>query len=389
MLFHRAIKKRFTIFEELKCCQMPFLKKIIVQNFRNIELQELSFSPNINCICGNNGEGKTNLLDAVHYLSLTKSVFGLSDKFNFRHGCDSFAISGTYGMESGLETKIAVSVQDGAEKKVRRDDKPYSRLSDHIGVIPIVMVCPSDSAMVSESGEERRRFVNGVLSQMDREYLSGLQQYNKLLLSRNKLLKDGVSDGAYLSVLDQKMESVAGSVFEKRTRFVERLIPLVSDLYGTISGGTERISISYRSDLQKGLLFDLLQGSIEKDRVLKYTSVGLQRDDFIFELDGYPIRKCGSQGQQKSFLVALKFAQYEIMKQAYGFPPVLLLDDLFDKLDMNRVSNLLKMVAGNDFGQIFLTDCNKVRLNSIVKGLTGESAFFETVGGKFSDGRRE
>ena len=366
---------------------MPVLQKIAVQDFRNIAFQELSFSPNINCVSGNNGVGKTNLMDAIWYLSMTKSAFASSDRFNFRHGTDGFAIAGTYDMGGELPVRFSVHVNYKGEKKVRRDDKVYSRISEHIGVLPIVMVSPSDTSLVSESGDDRRRFVNSVLSQMDREYLSAMLQYNRLLFQRNKMLKDGCRDEELLSVFDERMEGYADTVFKARETFVKDLMPIVSDHYTTLSGGRETVSISYQSDLRKGSLADLLRDSREKDFALGYTSAGVQRDDFLFKMDGYPIRRCGSQGQQKSFLVSLKFSQYEIMKSRYGFPPTLLLDDVFDKLDMGRISNLLGMVAGSDFGQIFITDSNKVRMSGIVDNLTADRAYFEAEGGEFKEVR--
>ena len=373
------------IFATKTSYRMPTLKKIAIQDFRNIVLQELSFSPNINCVSGNNGEGKTNLMDAIWYLSMTKSAFSSTDRFNFRHGTDAFAISGVFDMGDGLQTRFSVRVDSKGEKKVRRDDKPYSRVADHIGVLPIVMVSPSDISLVSESGEDRRRFVNSVLSQMDREYLSAVQQYNRLLFQRNKMLKDGTFDDSLLGIFDERMGEYASRVYQSRESFIKDLEPVVSEYYKALSGGKETVSVSYVSDLAKAPLEDLLKASREKDLALRYTTSGVQRDDFIFKMDGYPIRRCGSQGQQKSFLVSLKLAQYEIMKKRYGFPPTLLLDDAFDKLDMGRIGNLLGMVAGSDFGQIFITDSNKVRMAGIVDKLTADRAYFEAVGGEFKE----
>ncbi len=363
---------------------MPVLEKIIISDFRNIELQELEFSPNINCISGNNGEGKTNLLDAIHYLSMTKSAFSTSDRFTFRHGTDEFSLSGVYKMENGLSSRFSLKMNSKGDKKVRRDDKPYARVSEHVGVLPIVMVSPSDISMVSESGDERRRFVNAVLSQMDREYMTSLQQYNRLLLQRNKMFKEMNPDRSLLEVIDIRMAALAEPVYNKRRQFVEELKPVVSEYYRILSGGSELVDIEYESDMAKGPLDSLLAASFEKDRVLKYTTAGIQRDDFAFRMDGWPIRRHGSQGQQKSFLVSLKFAQYEIMKKNYGFAPLLLLDDVFDKLDMTRISNLLQMVSGSDFGQIFITDSNKVRMSGIVDALTQDRAYFETTSGTFT-----
>ena len=362
---------------------MPILEKIIISDFRNIEFQELEFSPNINCISGNNGEGKTNLLDAVYYLSMTKSAFAASDKYTFRHGTEEFSIAGTYRMENGLSSRFALHTSSKGEKKIKRDDKPYTKVSEHVGVLPVVIVSPADVSMVSESGEERRKFVNAVLSQMDHEYLVALQQYNRLLLQRNKMLKDMNPDRSLLEVIDMRMAALAEPVYKARKKFVDDLRPIVREYYRLVSGGSEEVDITYETELDKAPLDEILAVSFEKDRALRYTSAGVQRDDFVFTMNGWPLRRHGSQGQQKSFLVSLKFAQYEIMKKSYGFAPLLRLDDVFDKLDMGRISNLLQMVSGKDFGQIFITDSNKVRMSGIVDGLTQDRAYFETSAGTF------
>ncbi len=354
---------------------MPVLKKIVVQDFRNIRFQELSFSPNINCISGNNGEGKTNLLDAIYYLSMTKSAFPAPDRCNFRYGTDGFTVGGTYAMENGLESRFSIKVAEG-EKKLVRDDKPYVRMGEHIGVLPVVMVSPGDIALVSDSGEERRRLVNAVLSQMDREYLAAVQAYNRLLAQRNKLLKDALPDTSLLAVLGQKMAGYAAVIQAARARLTEALEPVVAEYYRLISGGGESVSVQYRADA--------FVPNLDRDFQLRYTSSGPQRDDLLFSMNGHPIRRAGSQGQQKSFLVALKFAQYEVMKRAYGFAPMLLLDDVFDKLDLGRIANLIGMVAGSDFGQIFITDTDKPRLSGIVDRITEDRAYFDTVDGVFT-----
>lgn len=363
---------------------MPILEKIVISDYRNIQLQELEFSPNVNCISGNNGEGKTNLLDAVYYMSMTKSAFVASDRFNMRHGTDEFSLAGTYRMENGLSSRFSLKMTSKGEKKVKRDDKPYQKISEHVGVLPVVMVSPADVSMVSESGEERRRFVNSVLSQMDREYMSAMQQYNRLLLQRNTMLKDSEPDRSLLEVIDMRMSMLAEPIYQARKRFIEQLKPIVAEYYKTLSGDSEQVNIEYESELSKAGLDQLLAASFDRDRIMKHTTTGIHRDDFAFSMNGHPIRRFGSQGQQKSFLVSLKFAQYEIMKRSYGFAPILLLDDVFDKLDIGRISNLLQMVASNDFGQIFITDSNKVRMSGIVDELTQDRAYFETVGGTFS-----
>lgn len=362
---------------------MPNLKKIVVSDFRNIAFQELAFSPNVNCISGNNGEGKTNLLDAIYYLSMTKSAFPAPDKYNFRYGTDGFTIGGTYGMENGLESRFSIQVKEG-EKKLVRDDKPYGRLGEHIGVLPVVMVSPGDTALVSESGEERRRLSNAVLSQMDAEYLAAVQGYTRLLQQRNKVLKEMGADASLLDVLDQRMAPMAAAIYARRKQFAQDLQPVVAEYYRLISGGGESVAISYKSDLENASLTELFAAHRERDFMLRYTSCGVQRDDFLFTMDGHPIRRAGSQGQQKSFLVALKFAQYEIMKRSYGFAPMLLLDDVFDKLDLGRISNLISMVAGADFGQIFITDTDRARLSGIVDRITEDRAYFVTEKGVFT-----
>ena len=362
---------------------MPTLKKIVVQDFRNIIFQELSFSPNVNCISGNNGEGKTNLLDAIYYLSMTKSAFPAPDTANFRFGTEGFTLGGTYAMENGLESRFALKLtRDG--KKLVRDEKPYARMGEHVGVLPVVMVSPGDIALVSESGEERRRLSNAVLSQMDREYLAAIQAYNRLLAQRNKILKDPAPDPALLEVVDARMVAPAAMVHSARARLAADLQPVVASYYKLISGGGEEVSIEYKSDLENRSLQEVFASHREQDFRLRYTASGIQRDDFLFSMNGHPIRRAGSQGQQKSFLVALKFAQYEVMKRAYGFAPMLLLDDVFDKLDLHRISNLIGMVAGADFGQIFITDTDAARLSGIVDRITEDRAYFTAHAGEFS-----
>ena len=363
---------------------MAVLEKIIIGDFRNIESAEMTFSPKINCICGNNGEGKTNLVDAIHYLSMTKSAFQNSDRQNFRYGTSQFTISGFYLLPDGLSTRFTVQVSGDGEKKLRRDGKAVKRVSDHIGQFPVVLVSPSDTMLVSDSGEYRRRFVNAVLSQMDAKYLSDLQMYNRYLAQRNKLLKEPSPDRGLLGVLAGKMSELSEGIFEARKDFARDLLPLAREYYRLISGGRECIGISYSSDLSKGSLADILASCIEKDMALGFTSAGLQRDDLQFTLDSHSIRSAGSQGQQKSFLVALKFAQYELMRSGYGFPPILLLDDVFDKLDMDRVSNLIEMVSGSAFGQIFITDSNKVRLQGIVDRFAEDRRYIEASSGSFT-----
>lgn len=367
---------------------MATLEKIFVQNFRNITSAQLRFCPGVNCICGDNGQGKTNLLDAIHYLSMTKSAFGYSDANCIRYGCGSFAISGTFRMQDGLQSTFSIDA-DGLSKTVRRDGKSYPRLGAHIGVLPVVVVSPQDGALVSESGEGRRRFINAVLSQMDPLYLQSLQRYNRLLAQRNRCLKEAVVDDGLLDVVDCQMSECADSICARRAEFVCLLEGIVSPYYDRLSGSKETVGISYRSDLVRGgqvccgSLKDILAGNLARDKFLKYTTSGIQRDDFIFTMGSHPIRSCGSQGQQKSFLVALKLSQYDIMRSSYGYPPIMLLDDVFDKLDTGRILNLLEVVSGNDCGQIFVTDTNRQRMESIVEGIAGDALYFNAENGEF------
>lgn len=366
---------------------MSVLEKITVKDFRNIAFAELSFSPRINCICGSNGQGKTNLLDAIHYLSLARSAFSSSDAPCFRYGTDSFAVSGLCRMPDSIISRFTLNVTKGGSKVMKRDDKAYARLSAHLGAMPAVMVSPQDSSLVSESGQERRRFVDAVLSQTDPQYLAALQKYNRALTQRNCLLKETETNDDLLDVLDVSMASSAAVIVAKRDSFAVELNEAVVAYYSSLSGSQEEVSIVYRPDLGSGCGQDAALASFKsarkRDHIMKYTTVGVQRDEFEFNLNGYPIRKYGSQGQQKSFLVALKLAQYDIMKRRYGFPPVLLLDDVFDKLDADRMSNMLKLVCNGDYGQIFITDTNRERMESIVRGLSADAKYFEARNGEF------
>ena len=363
---------------------MPKLEKITIQNWRNIKLQELGFSAEMNCVCGNNGEGKTNLLDAIYYLSMTKSAFGPSDKYNFRHSCNEFALAGTYLREDSIRDKYSIKVNSKGEKKLLQNGKAYSKISEHIGKLPIVMVCPSDSALISEGGEDRRRFVSSVMSQMDREHLTELQKYNKLLAQRNSLLKSEKCTDDVLESIDYLMDRCASRIFEDRVKFCEEISPRIKHYYELFSASRESVELEYRSDLHKGSLSELLKASRGKDLMNQFTGSGIQRDDFIFLMNGMPIRKTGSQGQQKCFLLALKFAQYELMKSNYGYPPILLLDDIFDKLDLRRSEKLLEMVCGKEFGQIFLSDTSMDRVLNIIKKFTTESICYKVKNGEFS-----
>ena len=357
------------------------LRKITLHDFKNISDASLEFSPKFNLISGNNGAGKTNLLDAVYYLSMTKSFFSTSDQYVYAFGKEEAIASGLYVMDDGCEERVAVAVRKGG-KQFQRGGKPYERLSDHVGLVPVVMVSPADTSLINDSGEERRKYLNSILSQTDREYLRHIQQYNQLLLRRNHLLKEGSPSLLLLETISERMEPHAAYVHESRSMLCSKLQPIISEFYALVSGNAEEVSLEYRSDLEEATLTELLARDAERDRILRFTSSGIQRDEVSFGLGGHPLRKCGSQGQQKTFLLALKLAQFTFMKDNYGLTPILLLDDVFDKLDMGRVESLLSVVARDDFGQIFITDSNKVRISETMARLEADRAEFFVSGGK-------
>lgn len=358
-----------------------YLSKLLALNFKNISNLELSFIPRINCLTGMNGAGKSNILDAIYSLSMTKSYFSHIELRSINYNASRASITGEYIREDGSKEIIALQIDREEGKLLKRNSKPYKRFSEHIGLIPIVMISPYDTALVNESGEERRRFLNSILSQLDNDYLRHIQNYQKLLNQRNRLLKYEGGNGDLLDILSQQMSQNGALLFKKRADFVERMRPIVQRYYEAISGGKEKISIEYRSDLSKGDLYTLLKECREQDRAIRHTTVGIHRDDLIFRMNGTPIKFGGSQGQQKSFLISLKFAQYEIMKELFGRSPILLLDDLFDKLDIDRIQSLLNIVSSNLFSQVFITDSNKVRVEEVLKLNGHDAALFKVENG--------
>lgn len=360
---------------------MMFLRRIIIRDFKNIRSADISFSPKINCICGNNGEGKTSLLDAVYYLSMTKSFLSVSDRYTYTYGQDGAVIHGTYSDVEGAEEDIAVSVRADGAKTIKRNGKTYKRLSEHIGRIPVVMTAPSDISLIHDSGEERRRFLNMMISQIDREYLRCAVLYNSLLKQRNAALKQENTPDLLLETISGRMCAPASYIHAKRREAVSMLSARTGEFYNLICGGRESVEIGYRSDLDKTDAAGLFSSSLGKDRAAGYTTSGIHRDDLLLSMDGYPMRRCASQGQQKSFLIALKMAQYQVMSQSFGRRPVLLFDDLFDKLDAGRVAALIRMVVEGDFGQIFITDTDEERLRKIVGGITDQGRFYNVSAG--------
>lgn len=345
------------------------LKKLTLTNFKNYELNELELSPKINCFVGNNGVGKTNILDAIHYLSLTKSFFNNIDGINIRHGEDYFILQGTF-LNNGEEEQIYCAYQRQKHKLLKKNGKEYQKLSDHVGKFPVVMISPADSSLITEGSEERRRFLNKIISQYNPEYLDSILRYNKALQQRNKLLKDFKSSGRFdnevLSIWDAQLIKYGSYVFSEREILINELIPVFQDYYSTISSGKESVKLKYRSHLSEGNFQEALLNSIEKDRFLEYTTVGIHKDDLILEMNDFSVKSLGSQGQQKSYLVALKLAKFDYIKKKSGFPPVLLLDDIFDKFDADRVEQIIKLSGNKRFGQIFITDTHQSRLQDML-----------------------
>ena len=345
------------------------LKKLTLTNFKNYELNELEFSPKINCFVGNNGVGKTNILDAIHYLSLTKSFFNSIDSISVRHGEDYFIIQGTF-VRDNEEDQIYCAFQKQKQKLLKRNGKEYHRLSDHVGRYPVVMISPADSALITEGSEDRRKFMNKIISQYNAEYLDSILRYGKALQQRNKLLKDqnssGKADSEILSIWDAQLVKYGNYVYNEREILINELIPVFQEYYSLISSGREKVKLKYRSHLSEGDFTEALQNSITKDRYLEYTTVGIHKDDLLLEMDDYSVKSLGSQGQQKSYLVALKLAKFDYIKRKAGFSPVLLLDDIFDKFDADRVEQIIRLVGNQRFGQIFITDTHQNRLQDIL-----------------------
>lgn len=339
------------------------LRDISLIGFKNIAEQQLTLSEGINCLVGDNGAGKTNVLDAVHYLSMAKSMLSMTDSQSVRHGDEFFMLDGRFACDDGRAEQVSCSYSRRSGKTLKRNGKEYERLSDHVGAFPIVVVSPSDTALISDSAEERRRYLNSFISQIDRSYLTALIRYNAALAERNKLLKTSPAEDM-LAIYDRMLADSGEVIYRRRADIIGQMTPLVERYYALLSEDREKVEIAYRSELAERPLTELLLASRQRDFVNEYTTCGIHRDDMVLGIGGYPLRKYGSQGQQKSFLVALKLAQYTLLSEHRGERPILLLDDLFDKLDMRRVAQLLALVSGERFGQILITDCNKVRLQS-------------------------
>ena len=347
-----------------------FLKKLSIVSFKNYGQAEFNFSDRINCFVGNNGVGKTNLLDAIHYLALTKSYFNAIDSQNIMNEQEFAVIQGEFYRGENQEI-IYCGIQRNKRKQFRRNKKDYQKLSEHIGLIPLVMISPADSSLILEGGEERRKFINSVIAQFDRNYLEDLIHYNHALIQRNKLLKDINNsenfDRDYLSVWDDQLILYGQKIFEARKDFIQKLLPVFANFYRIISGDIEKVELVYESQLFKEDMQTLLSESLRKDLILQYTTTGVHKDELDLKLGNYSLKKNGSQGQQKTFVVALKLAKFDFIKNICQMNPILLLDDIFDKFDLNRVEQIIRLVAENNFGQIFITDTSISHLKKILQ----------------------
>lgn len=346
------------------------LKSLSLVNYKNFDSKNFSFDEKINCFVGQNGIGKTNILDAIYHLSFGKSYFNPVATQNIKHNEDFFVIDGEYKKGSKLE-KIVVSLKRGHKKIIKRNSKSYDKFSNHIGFLPLVIISPADRDLIIEGSDIRRKFVDSVISQSDKGYLNDLITYNRVLIQRNSLLKYFAVNNTFnvdtLDIYNQQLSDIGSNIFKKRNNFLIEFIPIFKERYKTICSGNETVNITYKSDLFENDLTKLLEENINKDRSLQFTSVGIHKDDLVFNIEDYAIKKFGSQGQQKSFLVALKLAQFDFIKDHSGVNPILLLDDIFDKLDEQRVAQLIKLVDDENFGQLFISDTHVQRTEDVVK----------------------
>lgn len=346
------------------------LKSLSLINYKNFTAQSFDFNAKINCFVGNNGVGKTNVLDAIYHLSFGKSYFNPVTSQNINHDADFFVIDGKYE-KNERDEKVVVSAKKGQKKIIKRNAKVYDRFADHIGFLPLVIISPADRDLITEGSDTRRKFMDGVIAQSDKKYLADLMAYTKTLAQRNALLKYFAANNTFnadtLAVYNDQLVTYGNPIFKKREEFLERFEPIFQERYKAISGGIENVTLSYSSALRDMPLQHLLTNALSKDRGLQYTSVGIHKDDLQFEINGHPVKKFGSQGQQKSYLIALKLAQFDFIQQESGVPPILLLDDIFDKLDENRVSQIIQLVNEDNFGQLFISDTHPERTEEVVQ----------------------
>ena len=362
-----------------------YLKSLRLANFKNCESAELAFSEKVNCLVGLNGAGKTNVLDSIYYLSFCKSFFNAADKLNIRHDQDFFSIHGVYGFDDKEDELVSCVQKRDSKKSFKRNKKEYERLSDHIGRIPLVMISPYDRDLINEGSELRRKFIDGVISQFDPLYLSALLKYNRALLQRNMQLRQFADtrhfDRSLLQLWDEQLCTCADDIHNKRKQFLEEFRPIFQHYYEMVSGAKEKVEVTYSSKLDTKQLHQLLEENLQQDTSSCYTNVGIHKDDLEFCLDGHPLKKFGSQGQQKSFVVSIRLAQFEYNYQKIGYKPILLLDDIFDKLDDQRVMKLVRLVGDNHFGQVFITDTQRQRIERLFEDTDINHKIFEVDSG--------
>ena len=346
-----------------------YLKNLQLHQFKNHSQSQFTFTEKVICFVGDNGAGKTNILDAIHYLSQTKSYFNHIDAQNIQFDENYFMLKGVFNKDKN-DVEIQCNIIEGEGKSVKNNHKKYKRFSEHIGQFPIVIISPTDSNLILEGSDVRRKYLDSSIAQYKQSYLQILIQYNKSLKQRNSLLKQfsdrNFFDEITLDVYDNQLIELGNIIHKERTSFLKELAPVFKKYYNEISESKEDVNLNFRSQLTDNKYSIILKNSLEKDRISRYTQCGIHKDDILFEMNGYPIRKIGSQGQQKSFLIALKLAQFEFIKEQIGFKPILLLDDIFDKLDDNRVLKLISFVNQNVFGQVFITDTHKERSEAIL-----------------------
>lgn len=363
------------------------LNKLSIINYKNIEAATLDLSAKLNCFIGHNGEGKTNLLDAVYYLSFCRSAFNPKDSEVMRHDADYFVLEGDYTTDGGDKEQVYCGMKRGTKKHFKRNKKEYKRLSMHIGQVPLIFVSPTDATLIDGGSEERRRLMDVVISQYDTPYIEDLNRYNKALQQRNKLLKqEEEPDSTLMELLEMQMAEYGEAIYKKRAAFVEELTPVFQRIYQTICENREQVSLEYVSHCQRGSLLDVIRRDRAKDRIMGYSLHGIHKDDLVMKLGDYPIRREGSQGQNKTYVLALKLAQFDFLRRTSGNnTPLLLLDDIFDKLDSSRVEQIVRLVSGDDFGQIFITDTNRDHLDKILQGSSFSYKIFSVEGGEIKE----
>ena len=360
------------------------LNNISIVNYRNILAAQVELSPKMNCLLGHNGMGKTNFLDAIHFLSFCRSAHSSVDSQLISHGQEFFMLEGAYLTENGDTENIYCGMKRGQKKHFKRNKKEYKRLSEHIGLIPLILVSPSDSMIIDGTSEERRRFIDMVVSQYDNTYLTSLVAYNKALQQRNALLRmEEEPDPALLEVWEMQMAKEGERVFERRRLFVEEFVPVFQRIYDSICSSGEKVSVDYISHAQRGPLAEVISQGRMKDRAVGYSLHGIHRDELDLRLEGYPMKKEGSQGQTKSFAIAMKLAQFDFLRRTSSrTTPLLLLDDIFDKLDAARVEQIVGIVGSDDFGQIFITDTNRDHLDQILRHFDFDHRIFDVADGE-------